>query len=75
VSHTVFAQLMSMVSTTCETDRQSTADPAKKSSHILGPVKDDLGLKASGVYSVNMGMWKSEYRTDRSIHWNRVQRT
>jgi hypothetical protein len=26
--------------------------PAKRSSHMLRPVKDDLGLKVSGVYSI-----------------------
>jgi hypothetical protein len=74
MSHIVFAQLMGVVSTAC-VNEQTVHIPAKKSSHILGPVKDDLGLKASRVYSLNMGMWKSEYRTDRSVHWNRVQRT
>jgi hypothetical protein len=47
VSHIVFAQLMSVVSTACVKE-QSVYIPAKKRSHILGPVKDDLRLKASG---------------------------
>jgi hypothetical protein len=42
--------------------------PAKKNSHILRPLKDDLGLKVSWGLQYSMQIWKNVYRADRSIH-------
>jgi hypothetical protein len=42
--------------------------PVKKSSHLLRSAKDDLRLKFFGGLQYAVRMWKSVYRTDRSIN-------
>jgi hypothetical protein len=70
-TQTTYGRLSRMLA---EHNIKSVALPPRKIFSYLPPVKDSMGLRTAGVYSIPCEMWQGLYWTKQSIHPTPKQR-